>query len=247
LLAGVVACVLAAQADASTIVSVSGPSTTGWTLNPSTNNSNQGTFTGAVTGLSGTWWGLYARAGQQAEQTYSFASAMQAATGTNVLPIGGTIQIDVSLGFLDTGAVVGIGLQNSANTNRFETFFRGGSNAFILNDAGGEESVTGPNTSFNASSWKGTPANFQTIKFTQLAGNAYNLSFDGATVTNSGLTLSASDISQVRFFNFNAGANSDNDQFANNLVVVPEPPAVIAVVGGLAGVGVYGFRRRRHA
>ena len=248
LLAGVVACLFAARADASTIVSVSGPSTTGWTFtNTSGDSSNNGNFTSAVTGLSGTWWGLYARAGQQAEQTYSFASAMQAATGTNVLPIGGTIQIDVSLGFLDTNAVVGIGLQNSANTNRFETFFRGGNNAFTLNDAGGEKSVTGPNTSFNASSWKGTPANFQTIMFTQLAGNAYSLSFDGTNVTNSGLTLSASDISQVRFFNFNAGANSDNDQFANNLVVVPEPPAVIAVVGGLAGGGVYGFRRRRHA
>ena len=31
------------------------------------------------------------------------------------------------------------------------------------------------------------------------------------------------------------------------LVVVPEPPAVIAVVGGLAGVAAYGFRRRRRA
>lgn len=244
LLAGVVGCLLAARADASTVVSVSGPSTTGWTLNPSTNNSNQGTFTSAVTGLSGTWWGLYARAGQQAEQTYSFASAMQAATGTNVLPIGGTIQIDVSLGFLDTGAVVGIGLQNSANTNRFETFFRGGSNAFTLNDAGGEDVVTGPNTSFNASSWKGTPANFQTIKFTQLAGNAYSLSFDGTNVTNSGLTVSASDISQVRFFNFNAGAFTDNDQFANNLVVVPEPASLLAVAVGGVAAAVRILRRR---
>lgn len=245
-LATLVACMIAGRAAASTIVSVSGPSTTGWTLNPSTNNSNQGTFTSAVTGLSGTWWGLYARAGQQAEQTYSFASAMQAATGTNVLPIGGTIQIDVSIGFLDTGAVVGIGLQNSAGTNRFETFFRGGSNAFTLNDAGGEDVVTGPNTSFNASSWKGTPANFQTIKFTQLAANAYSLSFDGTNVTTSGLTLSASDISQVRFFNYNAGANPDNDQFANNLIVVPEPESLLVVAaGGLAGWAGYGRRRRR--
>lgn len=247
LLAGVVACVLAARAEAVTVVSVSGPSTTGWALNPSTNNDNQGTFTGPVTGLSGTWWGLYSRAGQIAEQTYSFASAMQAATGTNVLPVGGTIQIDVSLGFIDAGGVVGISLQNAAGTNRFETFFRGGTNTFALNDAGGEESVTGPNTSFNASSWTSEPANFQTIRFTQLAGNTYNLSFNGTNVTNSGLTVSASDISQVRFFNLNAGALSNNDQFANNLVVVPEPPAVLAVVGGLAGVAVYGFRRRRHA
>ncbi len=72
------------------------------------------------------------------------------------------------------------------------------------------------------------------------------MSFDGTDVTHSGLTVSASDISQVRFFNFNAGAFTNNDQFANNLVVVPEPPAVIAVVGGLAGVAAYGFRRRRH-
>lgn len=248
LLAGVVACVLAARADASAIVSVSGPSTTGWTFtNTSGDPNNNGNFTSTVTGLSGTWWGLYARADQQADQTYSFASAMQAATGTNVLPIGGTIQIDVSLGFIDTNAAVGISLRNSAGTNRFETFFRGGSTTFILNDAGGEESVTGPNTSFNASSWKSEPANFQTIRFTQLAGNAYSLSFNGTNVTNSGLTVSASDISQVRFFNFNAGVLPDNDQFANNLVVVPEPPAVLAVVGGLAGVAVYGFRRRRHA
>jgi hypothetical protein len=174
---------------------------------------------------------------------------MQAATGTNVLPVGGTIQIDVSLGFIDAGGVVGISLQNAAGTNRFETFYRGnsGTDAFLLSDAGGEEFVTGANTSFTASSWKSTPANFQTIMFTQLAANASKLSFDGTDVTNSGLTVSASDISQVRFFNFNAGVLPNNDQFANNLVVVPEPPTVIAVVGGLAGVAVYGFRRRRHA
>jgi hypothetical protein len=247
LLAGVVACLLAAQADASTIVSVSGPSTTGWTFtNTSGDSALNGNFTSAFTGLSGTWWGLYARGGQIADQTYSFASAMQAATGTTVLPIGGTIQIDVSLGFVDTGAAVGISLQNSAGTNRFETYFRGndGSNLFTLNDAGGEEIVSGVNTSSNVSSWKSTPAQFQTIKFTQLAGNTYNLSFNGTNVTNSGLTLSASDISQVRFFNFNAGANPDNDQFANNLVVVPEPASLLAVAVGGVAAAVRILRRR---
>jgi len=233
-LAAVVGCMLAGRADATTIVSVSGTSQTGWTLNPSTNGANNGTFTGAVAGLSGTWWGLYSRSGQTASQTYSFASAMQAASGTNVLPIGGTIQIDVSIGWLDSGAVVGISLQNAAGTNRFETFYRGngGTDAYILNDLGGEEFVTGPNTSFNSSSWKGTPANFQTIMFTQLAANAYALSFDGSNVTNSGLTVAASDISQVRFFNFNAGSLQNNDQFANNLVVVPEPESLLVVAAG---------------
>lgn len=228
---------VAGRVEASTIVSVSGTSQAGWTLNPSSNTANNGTFTGTVVGLSGTWWGLYARNSQVAEQTYSFASAMQAAAGTNVLPIGGTIQIDVSIGWLDPGAVVGISLQNAAGTNRFETYYRGngGTDAFLLNDAGGEEFVTGATTTFNASSWKGTPANFQTIKFTQLAANAYALSFDGTNVTNSGLTLTASDISRVRFFNFNAGSLQNNDQFANNLVVVPEPESLLIVAaGGLA-------------
>ena len=78
-----------------------------------------------------------------------------------------------------------------------------------------------------------------------MAGNAYSLSFDGTPISNSALSIAASDIAQIRFFNFNAGGG--NDQFANNLVVVPEPPAVIAVVGGLAGVAAYGFRRRRRA
>lgn len=250
-LAVFVAFAIASRGDAAPIVSVNAGTngTTGWTFsNTSGSGADNGNFVGGASGTSaiGTSWGLYARNGNTASQTYSFASALNSALGQSVLPVGGTVQIDLALGFLDTNAVVGIGLQNSSGVNRFETYYRGGSptNAFKLNDAGGEENITGANTSFAASSWPGGNNNFQTILFTQLAGNAYSLSFDGVAVTNSNLTLAASDISQIRFFDFNSGALSTNDQFANNLVVVPEPPAVLAAFGGLAALSVYRLRLR---
>jgi hypothetical protein len=246
----VVATLVGSHVDAAPIVSVNAGTngTTGWTFsNTSGSGFDNGNFIGAAGSTSmGQSWGLYARNGNTASQTYSFAAALNSALGQSVLPVGGTVQIDVSLGFLDTNAVVGIGLQNSSGVNRFETYYRGGSptNAYKLNDAGGEENITGANTSFAASSWPSGNNNFQTILFTQLAGNAYSLSFDGVAVTNSNLTLAASDISQIRFFDFNSGATSNNDQFANNLVVVPEPTWTAFSVTGMIAVAVAARRMR---
>lgn len=237
---------LAARVEAAPIVSVSGPSTTGWSFSNTSGNSGQnGSFTSTAGTLSGTWWGLYANTNQTASQTYSFASALSS-LGLSALPVGGTVQIDVSLGN-NNGGTVGIGLQNSSGNNRFETYYIGNdsTDAFKLNDAGGQENITGPNTSFGVSSYNNTPSNFQTILFTQLAGNQYSLSFDGTPVTNSGLTVTASDITQIRFFNFNAGSGSGNNQFANNLVVVPEPESLLFVAaGGLAATLRVVVRRR---
>lgn len=234
-LAGVVACLSTARANAATIVSVSGTSISGWTFsNTSLDGGQNGAFTSTVGTLSGTWWALYANSSQTASQTYSFAGAL-AGVGQSALVPGDTVQIDVSLGF-NNGGTVGIALQNSSGLNRFETYYIGNhvSDSFKLNDAGGQENITGPNTTFSASDWNGNPSNYQQILFRQLAGNAYSLSFNGTPVTNTGLTITASDITQVRFFNFNAGAGSDRNQYANNLVVVPEPTSLLVfAVGGL--------------
>ena len=243
LAAMLVAALLGSGSTVASIVSVNAGTngTTGWSFsNTSGNGSQNGAFTAAAgTTAMGTSWGLYANSGQTASQTYSFASALNTALGVSTLPVDGTVKIDLSLGF-NNGGTVGIALQNASGVNRFETYYIGNdsTDAFKLNDAGGQENITGPNTSFSASSWTANPAQFQTILFTQLAGNQYSLSFDGVAVTNSGLALAASDISQIRFFNFNAGSGDGNNQYANNLVVVPEPGMTACGVMGLVAVAL---------
>lgn len=244
------ATLLGSDSAVASIVSVNAGTngTTGWSFATTSGNSSlNGAFIAtAGTTAMGTSWGLYANSGQTASQTYSFASALNTAIGVSTLPVGGSVQIDISLGF-NNGGTVGISLQNSSGANRFETYYIGNhaTDAFKLNDAGGQENITGPNTSFSASSWTASPNQFQTILFTQLAGNQYSLSFDGVAVTNSGLTLAASDISQIRFFNFDAGAGSGNNQYANNLVVVPEPGTAACGVMGLVAVVMTRWRRSR--
>lgn len=241
--------VLVCRQTPATVVSVNAGTngTTGWTFaNTSGDSGQNGSFTGTVPNIPGlgTSWGLYANSGQTASQTYSFASALNTALGQSVLPVGGTVQIDLSVGFINSGGVVGIALQNATGVNRFETYYIGASatDQFQLNDAGGVEFITGPNTSFSASTWTGGA--YQTILFTQLAGNQYALSFDGVSATNNNLSIAASDISQIRFFNFNAGSGSGNNQYANNLVVVPEPPVMPGLIGGVACLAVRRLRRR---
>lgn len=235
-----------------TIVSVNAGTngTTGWTFsNTSGVGAENGNFIGTAGSTAmGTSWGLYANSGQTADMTYSFASALQAATGLSTLPVGGTVEIQLSLGFINLGGTVGISLQNSSGTNRFETFYIGNdpTDAFKLIDAGGQENITGVNTSYAESNWP-LNTNFQTILFTQLAGNTYSLAFDGVGVTNTNLNLTASDISQIRFFNFNAGTGSGNNQYTNNLVVVPEPGSFVIIGAGLALACLRRLTSRRRA
>lgn len=198
-----------------------------WTSAHSTSNSSLvGNFPGTGTPL-GDAWGLYANSLQTSAMTFNFGQSLQ---------VDGYIEIAISLGFND-GGIVGFSLQDNLGTNRFESYYIGnhGSDTFKLNDAGGQDDITGPNTSFNASSWKAAVPEFQTIRFTLSPANSYQLSFDGVNVTNTGLTIAASDISQIRIFNYNAGSTSDHNQYFDNLVIsIPEPSAVSLL--GLTGL-----------
>ncbi|WP_233246114.1 PEP-CTERM sorting domain-containing protein [Coraliomargarita sinensis] len=212
---------------------------TGWTeQNTSGTASQNGRFIGSSgTGLdvNGDAWGLYANSNQTAANVYTFGGS---------LGVGETVSIDISLGFIDTGGTVGFGLQNSSGTNRLETYYIGGStDSWKINDAGGQEDITGPSTSFVNSSWSNN--NFLEFQFTQLASNEYALSIGGSAITNSNLTLAASDISQIRIFNFNAGSNGvgGHDQYFNSLEVVPEPSS-FALIAGFLGFIYIAVRRR---
>lgn len=210
---------------------------TGWTESlTSGTGSENGTFIGASgTGMdvNSNSWGLYANTGQTSSRTYDFGSA---------LSIGDSVSISVSLGSIATGGTVGFGLQNSSSTNRFETYYIGGdaTDAWKLNDSGGQENITGPSTSFGNSSY--SSGNFLTFKFTQLASDAFSLEVNGASVTNASLSLAASDIEQIRIFNFDAG--SGNDQFFNSLAVVPEP-STYALLAGIFAFAWIALRRRQ--
>lgn len=206
---------------------------TGWTeVLTSTNPSENGTFLGTAANgsditTSGSFgdvsWSLYANSGQIASRYYDLDSA---------LAVGQTLGLNIDNPSIASGGVVGVSLQNSSGTNRFEFYYVGGDsvNSYKINDSSGQDNVT-PNVPFTSSGLS--------VAFTLLAGDTYSFSIDGNDITNSGLGLNASDISRVRIFNYNAGGSQD--AHFNSLTVVPEPAS--AALGLLGGALL--LRRRR--
>lgn len=221
-----------AQAATPFSVNAGDDGTAGWSAGHS--GVNAGDFIGAsgTIDTGGDSWGLFANSGDTANYTYAFDSA---------LTVGQSVSIDVSIGNIDSGGVVGFSLQNGALDNRFEALYIGGdaTDAWKLNDSEGLENITGPGTAFADTSYNSGGS--VTFVFTLLAADTFSLTVDGVSVTNTALNLNASDISQIRLFNFNAG--NSNDQFFNSLEVIPEPSSY-ALLLGIAALGWIVVRRR---
>lgn len=207
---------------------------TGWTAAHSTGNTSQaGNFisnaigngeNGSQVPVNGSSWALYANSGQTAAMIYDFSSSLVA---------GDSVSIAFDNGFINNGGTVGFSLQNSLGLNRFEFYFVGGTASYQINDNTGARDVDPAGTNMTLPF---TAGGVGTILFTQGAGNTYTLSINGAAIENTGLVLTASDISRIRLFNFNAGSGSTHDQYFNSLVVtpVPEPSTYALIIGGLA-------------
>jgi hypothetical protein len=207
---------------------LSGTANSGFFLGTSANN---GTPTSGNINTSGKAWGLFANSG-------TTASAVRPFTGGS-LAAGQQFHIQMDNGNIQSGGTVGFGLQNSSGVNRFEFYFVGGATTYTIN-IGGTLINTGISFTDDGLS----------LVFSQNSANGWALDVTpsgGSTSQFSG-TLAASDISQLRLFNFNAGSGSSADAFYNNIQVVPEPTHVaLGIFGGalLLGGGWQHWRRRR--
>lgn len=197
--------------------------------------------------IAGKSWGLYANSNQVANATRPFLAG--GANGLSSLAVGESLTLTMDNGFVNSGLpapqTVGFGLQNSSGVNRFEFYFKGGKTFYDINLAGFEQSTNllGNGTPFTADGLS--------IKFTQLAANGWTLDVTpngGSLKTYSSANfgaLGASDISQLRLFNYNnAGGGSPNDIFFNSLAIIPVPEPAHLLFGILAG-GCFALRRRR--
>jgi hypothetical protein len=163
-------------------------------------------------------WGLFAGVLTNQNASYSL--------NLGTLAVSQYVQLDCSLGYLETGMRAGFSLETITGVIRANIFYQGGhaSDTWKVIDSTNSvtpKNVTGPTTGYATSNW-GIDATYQTIRFTVRAGNTYDISFGGTDITNASRTIAATDIARVRFFVSTAGVagiGSNWDQFFNKLVV----------------------------
>jgi parallel beta-helix repeat protein len=189
-----------------------------WTLNPASNTPQSGFFVGSSTGNNGMGgdsnndgdintapgsraWGLYANSSQTASAVRNFLAPFTP---------GSVFEIYMDNGDVQSGGTVGFALQNGAGQDLLEVYFVGGSAQYTVHGSVAipsgvnftREGVRVVITLTTASTYQAT--------LTRLV--------DGAGNTVSGtLRNNPGPISQLRLFNANAGAGSDNDLFFNRI------------------------------
>lgn len=183
---------------------LSGTANSGFFIGSSANNGNP--MPSGNIDTSGKAWGLFANSD-------TTASAVRPFTGS-ALAANEQFLIRMDNGLIQNGGTVGFGLQNSSGANRFEFYFVGGGSGYTINIGG-----TIINTGI------GFTDDGLSLVFAQGAANAWALDVTpaGGSTSHFSGTLAASDISQLRLFNFNAGNGGASDAFYNDIQVVPEP------------------------
>ncbi|MEI6082859.1 MAG: PEP-CTERM sorting domain-containing protein [Verrucomicrobiota bacterium] len=192
--------------------------------------SNAGGTSGGIN-TSGQAWGMFANTSATADATRPFIGA---------LSLGQSVVIDLDNGFIDNGATVGLGLQNSSSQNRIEFFFTGGQTSYTIQTASG----TASGVPFTGDGLRLTFTLTGTGDTMDLTVGSLNGSNGGTNsfFSNIGLNNSGG-IDRIRLFNFNAGSGGNKDAFYNNLAIVPEPSTMVLVGCGL--VGAWFLRRRQ--
>lgn len=151
------------------------------------------------------------------------ASASRDFTG-GALSIGQTFSFDFDNGYIAAGSPVGVSLL-TGTTSRYTFQFQGGNSNYTVNgtDTGLGFSGDGLRVSVTL-----TGTDTFSTSVTRLAGGT------PPSFVGTGSLMGTGALTGFSFFNNNAGFGQDNNQFINNVAVVPEPTSfAMLALGGL--------------
>jgi hypothetical protein len=172
-----------------------------WQFNTSSESlDNNGRFIGDGQNIGNPAWGLYANEENLSEAKRPLSTAMA---------VGQTLRVRMKNGELDSGAGVGVALQNNAGDTLWQFFFNGGDDNY---------SMTGASTDI---SWTADGLDIAFTLATSGTFDAVITPIGSSTRSLSGSLESHADmnIALVRFWNYNAGSGSNRDAFFNDLQI----------------------------
>ena len=210
-----------------------GGGSAGFVLGSSTQNGGDGSgnpfSSGGIDSPNMRAWGLFGNSGGQAIAVRPFASAMT---------VGQTFRVDFDNGFIDNGSSVGINISDPGGITLWEFFFDGGQNSYSYSDFNGTFSTGLPFTDGGLH-----------IEFTYTGPDAFTAQItlnSGPSATISSVFENSGVPGRVEIYNANAGSNSSNNVYANNISIVPEPATVSLLAIGAVAAALCLVRTRRH-